>query len=173
MTDVWTRLAMRIAEAEVLPLRYTNTATFAYDEMVTIEGRAEDAGAGRPDSLRFAASLGVAKQAAARLRNSAFLLEKRADAALEGKELWPAGGVDAINRALIATERGLLGPGLPGREWFRHELYAPGLNTGYAPVPLPRLGQAVLDMDPRAYARGVGPLGDALNRAAAAIEVAK
>lgn len=76
-------------------------------------------------------------------------------------------GPDAINRALISAERGLLGPGLPGRTWFRNELYAPGLNTGYAPVPLPRLGQSLLDSDPRAYAAGIGPAAAALNEAAA------
>ena len=55
---------------------------------------------------------------------------------------------DEVNRAL-------LGPGLPGRPWFRHEIYAPGLNTGYAGVPLPRIGQAVLDKDRAAYRAGV------------------
>ena len=71
----------------------------------------------------------------------------------------------------MRAERALLGPGLPGRPWFRHELYAPGLNTGYAPVPLSRLGQAVLDNDARGWASGVRPLADALERAAA--ELAK
>jgi len=71
----------------------------------------------------------------------------------------------------MRAERALLGPGLPGRPWFRHELYAPGLNTGYAAVPLPRLGQAVLDADARAWAAGVKPVTDALDHAAA--ELAK
>jgi N-acetylated-alpha-linked acidic dipeptidase len=71
----------------------------------------------------------------------------------------------------MRAERALLGPGLPGRTWFRHELYAPGLNTGYAPVPLPRLGQAVLEGDAKGWERGVQPLADALDRATA--ELAK
>ncbi len=73
----------------------------------------------------------------------------------------------------MAAERALLGPGLPGRDWFRNELYAPGLNTGYAPVPLPRLGQAVLDKDPRALKAGLEPVRAALERAAAALEKAR
>ncbi|MBI5168627.1 MAG: M28 family metallopeptidase [Candidatus Eisenbacteria bacterium] len=170
MTELWSRVAMRLADAEIVPLRYTNTAEFAYEEMLAIEERADDAGAGRPDSLRFNATLALARQAAARLRNAAFSLEKRCDAVLAGKELWPAAGPEGINRALMSAERGFVGTGLPGREWFRHELYAPGLNTGYAPVPLPRLGQAVLDRDPRAYARGVAPITDALGRAAGTLE---
>jgi N-acetylated-alpha-linked acidic dipeptidase len=71
----------------------------------------------------------------------------------------------------MRTERAFLGPGLPGRSWFRHELYAPGLNTGYAAVPLPRLGQAVLEVDAKAWASGVSPVVGALDRAAA--ELAK
>ena len=101
------------------------------------------------------------------------MLERHTDAALLGSEPWPAGGADAVNAALMATERALLGPGLPGREWFRHELYAPGLNTGYAPVPLPRLGQAVLDNDPHAWAQGIAPIVQALERAAAELERVK
>jgi N-acetylated-alpha-linked acidic dipeptidase len=78
-----------------------------------------------------------------------------------------------VNAALMGVERTLLGAGLPGRAWFRHELYAPGLNTGYAPVPLPRLGQAVLDKDRAAYAGGGAAIRDALERAASAVEKAK
>jgi len=47
------------------------------------------------------------------------------------------------------------------------------LNTGYAPVPIPRLGQAVLDKDPRAYRSGIQPVREALERAAAALEAAR
>ncbi len=173
MTEIWSRIAMRLADAEIVPLRYTHTAEFAYAEMQAIEERADDADAGKPDSARFSATLATARQAAARLRNAAFQLDKRVDAVLAGTELWPAGGPEGVNRALMNAERGFVGTGLPGREWFRHELYAPGLNTGYAPVPLPRLGQAVLDRDPRAYARGVTPVADALNRAATTLEAAK
>ena len=173
MTDLWSRVAMRLGSAPVVPLRYSNTGQFAFDEMQSLEDRADDAGAGKPDSLRFTASLGAARAAAGKLRNAALVLERHTDAALLGSEPWPAGGADAVNAALMATERALLGPGLPGREWFRHELYAPGLNTGYAPVPLPRLGQAVLDNDPHAWAQGIAPIVQALERAAAELERVK
>ena len=33
--------------------------------------------------------------------------------------------------------------GLPGRSWYRHEIYAPGLNTGYGAVTLPGLREAI------------------------------
>jgi len=33
MADLWSRVTMRLAEAEVLPLRYSRTAQFALDEL--------------------------------------------------------------------------------------------------------------------------------------------
>lgn len=168
MTDVWQRVALRLAEAELLPLRYSRTGTWALDELQAIDERADDAAAGRADTLRFAATIAPVREAAARLRNAGLTLERSADAALAGGE-WPAGGVAAVNAALMGAERALLGPGLPTREWFRHELIAPGLDTGYAAMPLPRLGQAVKDLDPRAFARGIAPTRDALERAAAVL----
>lgn len=170
MTDLWQRLAMRLAEAELLPLRYSNTGAFVLDELQSLGERAEDATAGGPDSTRFTATPVPLREASARLRNTALLLERRHDAALAAGDTT---GVAAANAALIAAERALLGPGLPGRTWFRHELYAPGLDTGYAPVPLPRLGQAVLDGDPKAWARGITPLLEALDRATATLARAR
>jgi N-acetylated-alpha-linked acidic dipeptidase len=166
MTDLWSRVALRLAEAELLPLRYTNTASFAFDELQSIEDRMDDANAGvTADSLRLTADFVPLRAAAGRLRDAASAIENRGDAALES-----GGHVASINAALIEAERALLGTGLPGRAWFRNELYAPGLNTGYAPVPFPRLGQAVLDKDPAALRAGVRPIVEALERAAATLE---
>src|SRR6185436_11878659 len=43
------------------------------------------------------------------------------------------GSLADLNAKLMRTERTLTLPdGLPGRPWYRHQLYAPGLYTGYA-----------------------------------------
>ena len=169
MTELWSRVALRLAEAELLPLRYSNTGQFVLDELQSIEEHIDDANAGvTVDSLKLVADFGPVKAQARRLRDVARSLETRGDAAV-GR----SGTVAGINAALLGAERALLGPGLPGRAWFRNELYAPGLNTGYAPVPLPRLGQAVLDKDPRALRAGLKPLEEALARATAALEKAR
>ena len=43
-----------------------------------------------------------------------------------------------------STERTFLQPdGLPGRPWFKHPVYAPGLTTGYASWPLPAIRQGL------------------------------
>ena len=63
----------------------------------------------------------------------------RLDAGLGG-----AGASAALDRRLLMSERGLTSPeGLPGREWYRHQLYAPGFYTGYGVKTLPRIREAI------------------------------
>lgn len=52
--------------------------------------------------------------------------------------------IGVINSTLRAAEQTLLGvPGLPGRPWYRHLIYAPGLYTGYGAKTLPGVREAV------------------------------
>jgi N-acetylated-alpha-linked acidic dipeptidase len=170
ITELWGRVTMRLAGAEVLPLRYSNTGQFVLDELQSLDEKIDDANAGaNVDTMRLVVDLARVRAAATRLRDAGAALEARTDAALAGGGA-PAASEAAVNAALIGAERALLGPGLPGRPWFRHELYAPGLNTGYAPVSLPRIGQAVLDKDRRALRAAPDPIEQALIRAATELE---
>jgi N-acetylated-alpha-linked acidic dipeptidase len=52
--------------------------------------------------------------------------------------------IAALNQLLQGIEQTLLsGDGLPGREWFRHLIYAPGMNTGYDVKTLPGIREAI------------------------------
>jgi N-acetylated-alpha-linked acidic dipeptidase len=49
-----------------------------------------------------------------------------------------------VNEIVARAERALLLPdGLPGRPWYRHQIYAPGLYTGYGAKTLPGVREAV------------------------------
>lgn len=49
-----------------------------------------------------------------------------------------------LNRTLYLTERSLTTPqGLPRRDWFRHQIYAPGFYTGYGVKTLPAVREAI------------------------------
>ena len=49
-----------------------------------------------------------------------------------------------LNEMLIQSEHKLTTPeGLPGRFWFKHELYAPGAYTGYAAKAIPAVREAL------------------------------
>jgi N-acetylated-alpha-linked acidic dipeptidase len=50
----------------------------------------------------------------------------------------------ALNADLIAVEHSLtLSDGLPGRSWFQHQIYAPGLYTGYGVKTLPGVRESI------------------------------
>ncbi len=50
----------------------------------------------------------------------------------------------ALNAQLIAVERSLTLPdGLPGRPWYRNQIYAPGLYTGYGVKTLPGVRESI------------------------------
>ncbi len=49
-----------------------------------------------------------------------------------------------VNEKLVQIERALTLPdGLPGRPWFEHQIYAPGLYTGYGVKTLPGVREAI------------------------------
>ena len=49
-----------------------------------------------------------------------------------------------VNRQLYMSERALTAEsGLPGRQWYRHQIYAPGFYTGYGVKTLPRIREAI------------------------------
>ena len=82
--------------------------------------------------------------AAARLERSA----KAFDQAYARLETTDGAGADAarerINAMLTDLEQSLTDPkGLPGREWYQHMIYAPGLNTGYGVKTLPGIREAI------------------------------
>ena len=53
-------------------------------------------------------------------------------------------GFAKANQALYESERTLtLSKGLPGRDWYRHQIYAPGMYTGYGAKTLPGIREAV------------------------------
>jgi N-acetylated-alpha-linked acidic dipeptidase len=49
-----------------------------------------------------------------------------------------------LNATLTDLEQSLTDPrGLPGREWYQHMIYAPGLHTGYGVKTLPGIREAI------------------------------
>ena len=52
--------------------------------------------------------------------------------------------ISAVNAALIKTERVLTRTeGLPNRDWYKHQIYAPGFYTGYGVKTVPGVREAV------------------------------
>jgi N-acetylated-alpha-linked acidic dipeptidase len=71
-----------------------------------------------------------------------------------------------LNHVLATTERTFLLPnGLPGRPWFKHAIYDPGIHLGYVAVPIPGVHESVDEGDFEEARRQLEALTAALVRA--------
>jgi N-acetylated-alpha-linked acidic dipeptidase len=79
-----------------------------------------------------------------------------------------------LNDALMGAERAFIDErGLRGRPWYKHEIYAPGIFTGYASQPLTDFRQAIDDRNLTAEKEGLGRVIEAINRATEVLKKGK
>jgi N-acetylated-alpha-linked acidic dipeptidase len=137
-------LTMRIASADVAPLRFTNYSRALsddIDEIRTDVTRRARTSTGAPFLPDFAPIL----SALAELERAGVAADAASDRVIASGD---AAAGARMSDALSQVERAFLNPqGLPGRPWFKHQLIGPGLTTGYAPWPYPALREAVEKKD--------------------------
>ena len=130
---------MRLAGASVLPFEFVHFATAVSGYLDEIEKEAKDSG----HPMTFAR---LRKQLVELKRNGS-----RYNALLRtsmGKETLEQRRLDALNSSLMRTERVLTrSEGLPNREWYKHQIYAPGFYTGYGVKTIPGVREAVDSKD--------------------------
>jgi N-acetylated-alpha-linked acidic dipeptidase len=152
MARLWGLMALRLANADVLPFDYGVYGRDLLSYLDDVSALARQ----RAVALDVAAARAAAEELAA-LRMPA------------------AGGPDervAVNAGLMAAERALLTPdGIPGRPWFRHLVYAP-LPT-YQAETLPGVREAILAGDQARARAQLEVLAAALRRARAAVAGAR
>jgi len=152
MAEVWGRMALRLANAEVLPLDlrgYASRVASFVTELGTLPGVG--------DSLDLSP-----------LRDAAREWRAAADAAEPELQRAAARGVAnaVLNESLRTLEQSfLLDGGIPGRPWFRHALYAPKYT--YAALELPGVREAVDRRDWAGARREAARLAERLRAAAA------
>ncbi len=131
MTQLWGTVALRLANAEVLPHDIPSYAASIRDFV-----RALDTVPDLPARLDTQPLVAAVQ----RLRAAGERLTHRLDTALAAGTQLPEVG-DRVNRELLAFERTWLhDEGIPGRPWFKHLLYAPRYT--YAAMSLPGVTEA-------------------------------
>ena len=76
-----------------------------------------------------------------------------------------------VNGELMRSERALTdADGLPGRPWFKHQLYAPGFYTGYGVKTMPAVREAIEQKQWDTARRSIQSVASVLQNAAAGIE---
>jgi len=171
---LYTLIAMRAASLEVVPLRFTayghalREAVDDYRLTIVRKNRAAAASVVPFDFAKLPRLVGSIKEFQARASEA----DKASESLLAQTNVDP-GKLSRYNDALTQVERAFLLPGgLPGRPWFRHAVYAPGLTTGYAAWVFPGLKQALNDDNPAAFGEQVVALSIQIDKAAAALKKA-
>jgi N-acetylated-alpha-linked acidic dipeptidase len=130
-----------MANAEVLPFDYRATAETVERYLDEVEAEAEQRG--------VAVDLSSLRDAGREFGSATDALQGKVEATL-GAATPPTEDVRALNTLMLDIERGFLTEqGLPGRPWFRHQLYAPGFYTGYGVKTLPGVREAIENGDAR------------------------
>lgn len=138
MAEIWGRMALRLANAEVLPFDFRLYATRVggfLDELAALPGVAQhlDLAPAREAQRAWAVAADALEVSMRDLTNGA----DRPDASARRARL---------NTTLRSVEQAWLLPGgIPGRPWFRHALYAPKYT--YAAMELPGVREAVDSAD--------------------------
>src|SRR6185312_13434528 len=161
---------LRMADAQVLPLRFgdfsatlddyvadlhrlvdhTRTATTRQHRLLDARAYVLDSDPTRPvaaparDTDVPAVDLAPLDQAASRLKQSVQAYQAAyAKFAAAGLQL-PAARQRRVNQLMGSMEQALTDQaGLPGRPWFKHMIYAPGMLTGYGVKTVPGVREAI------------------------------
>jgi N-acetylated-alpha-linked acidic dipeptidase len=153
---------IRMANADILQFDYAATAETIDRYLDELREQLEKR------NLRREIDLRPVRLANRRLGAAAVTLNSERDRLLSLAEGTLQANKDAIrqlNQLLLDAEQGFLHePGLPGRSWYRHQLYAPGFYTGYGVKTLPGVREAIEKEDPEEANQMVEALVAALDR---------
>jgi N-acetylated-alpha-linked acidic dipeptidase len=162
--QLWGTLAMRLAEADGLPFDYTDYATQIREFF--------------KDSMRLARLRNLAGSLDEKAMNSAIddfakeaeRVEKNRQDAIRDSD---RKRLAKINTALVQAERQFVDErGLRGRAWYKHQIYAPGIYTGYAAQPLTDFQQALDDRNSANAKESLERIVEAIKRVTKTLKVA-
>ncbi len=161
--QLWGTVAMRLAMAEGLPFDYGDYARQVreyFSESLKIAQRRGLAGSFDEKAMDEALK-DFAAEAARLLRDKQRAIEDNSSSSSSA-----AARLKRINDAVIAAERDLIDDrGLKGRPWYKHQIYAPGVYTGYAAQPLTDFSQALDDRSSATARESLERIVAALKRA--------
>jgi N-acetylated-alpha-linked acidic dipeptidase len=165
MAQLWGLMALRLANADVLPFDYAAYAARLKEFATEVEARWT---AQRPRGVD--ADAAVSPFAPVREAISHFTEAASRTAAAQERAVAEPNATDltTLNRTLMQVERALLSPdGIPGRPWYRHQIYAPKFT--YAAEILPGPAEAIAAGDEARLREQCRNLAAVITRAADAL----
>ena len=190
--------AMRLADADLLPFNFTDLLSTVRDYVNDLQRLAENQsnqirernrqisegvlGATSDPEKPFVAPAPEALPPHlnfAPLQNALDALNRSADhyqrvyaqAGQDGGAALGRASLAQVNLELLQGERALTDAnGLPGRPWFKHQLYAPGFYTGYGVKTVPAVREAIEQKQWSAAEQSIDTVSTVLENEAAVIE---
>ncbi len=137
LTELVSLFLLRMADAKILPFDYVS-----YSEAIDhyIDGLAKVV-----EKQNVALDINKIRAANAELKTTAQKLNvETARLATSNLDWKPNLALSRLNNLLIKAESAFLDQnGLPRHPWYRHQIYAPGYNTGYNAIPLAGVREAI------------------------------
>ncbi|HET9702397.1 MAG TPA: M28 family peptidase [Vicinamibacterales bacterium] len=168
LSQITGTLILRLSEAPVLPFQFVDTADTLLRYVVELEKLAETKKDSRVD-MRPVRNAVEALKKAGEAYEKAYAGVTRANAA----QLVSRKEIVELNRLLLTSEQKLGNTeGLPRREWFKHQMYAPGFYTGYGVKTMPQIREGLEENRFTEAQGGVRTVSAAVNALAAQVNEA-
>ena len=159
---------MRLADAPVLPFQFTDTADTLMRYVVELEKLAESKKDSKVDMKPVRTAVEKLRDAGRAFEKAYGSLGRTNTATLLGRK-----ELQTLNQLLITSERKLGNTeGLPRREWFKHQIYAPGFYTGYGVKTMPQIREGLEEGRFTEAQGGVRTVSSAVNALASQVEEA-
>ena len=145
MVRIWGLLALRLSSDTLLPM---SPLDYSRELSIRVAAMAEDQGCATLPELSAAVS--ALHETSINFNRKLHKLQKKLQKhelnifkhKKKHKKIMKK--VVKYNERLAQFERGFIDPvGLPGREWFKHIVYAPGLWTGYQAEMFPSIVESI------------------------------
>ena len=155
--QLWGTLAMRLADADGLSFDYTDYASQIREFFTEAMRLARIRNlTGSLDEKSMTAAIDDFAKEAERIEKNRQEAVRNSDRERLAK----------INDAIIQAERQFIDArGLRGRAWYKHQIYAPGIYTGYAAQPLTDFRQALDDRNSSVAKESLERIVEAIKRA--------
>ncbi len=159
---------LRLSEAAVLPFRFSDMS----DTLARYAADVQKLHAGKKDAPAIDFAPLTAAVAALSKASMAFEKAHAGVPAASAKALQTQEeALKVVNQLVFSSERRLGNEaGLPRRDWFRHQIYAPGFYTGYGVKTLPQIREGLEEGQWDEARQGVTKVAAAINALAAQVD---
>ena len=174
LSQITGTLILRLSEAPVLPFQFTDTADTLMRYVVELEKLAASKKDSKVDMKPVRNAVEALRQAGQAYEKAYAALPKVNTAQLLGRK-----ELQQLNKLLLTSEQRLGNmEGLPRREWFKHQMYAPGFYTGYGVKTMPQIREGLEEGrfteaqgGVRTVSAAINALAAQVNEAASALEI--